>query len=412
MTSASEIIVDKQRLWQDLMQMGEVGATPTGGVRRLALTPEDKGGRDLFVAWSKEAGCAITVDAVGNIYARRGGTDDALAPVLTGSHLDSQPVAGKFDGPYGVLAGLEVIRTLNRHRIETRRPIDVVVWTNEEGARFQPPSLAAAVVSGSIAVDTALASVDSDGVRFGDALCAIGYAGERDPVRPAIHAYIEAHIEQGPILEGAHADIGVVHGIVGVHAYEVELTGRAAHTGTTPIEYRQDALLGAARIIQGVYELASRYEPGGRASVGFARITPNARSVVAEKVLLTADCRNTDDAALERMQAELVALIARVAEQGRLKVQTRNYWSVLPTHFPTTCTGAIRAAAERFGYAHQDIYSGAGHDAIHLARIAPSAMIFIPCKDGISHHEAESITPEQAEAGGNVLLHTVLALVA
>lgn len=412
MTSASELVIDIKRFWQDLMLMGEVGATPTGGVKRLALTRQDKEGRDLFVGWCTRAGCSITVDAVGNIFARRSGTDDGLAPVVTGSHLDSQPVAGKFDGPYGVLAGLEVIRTLNQHRIDTRRPIEVAVWTNEEGARFQPPSLAAAVVGGSIPVETALSSVDSDGVSFGDALRAIGYAGERDPVRPAIHAYIEAHIEQGPILEGTHADIGVVNGIVGVHAYEVELTGRAAHTGTTPIEYRQDALLGAARIIQGVHALASRYEPGGRATVAFASVSPNARSVVAEKVLLTADCRNTDDAALEHMQAELLELIDSAAQQGRLKVQTRRYWSVLPTHFPPSCTSVIRAAAERFGYAHRDIYSGAGHDAMHLARIAPAAMIFIPCKDGVSHHEAESITPEQAEAGCNVLLHTVLALAA
>jgi N-carbamoyl-L-amino-acid hydrolase len=410
MMSTSEIKVDQQRLWQDLMQMGEIGATPTGGVRRLALTTEDKAGRDLFVAWCEEAGCAVTVDAVGNIYARRDGTDPSLAPVVTGSHLDSQTVAGKFDGPYGVLAGLEVLRTLNRHRIQTRHPVDVVVWTNEEGARFQPPSLASEVVSGSITLDAALATADGDGVLFGDALRAIGYDGPRNPVRPPVHAYIEAHIEQGPILEGAHADIGVVNGIVGVHAYEIELTGRAAHTGTTPIDYRQDALLGAARIIQGVHELAGRYEPGGRASVAFARVFPNARSVVAEKVLLTADCRNTDEAELERMRVELLELVARVARRGRLEHQTRNYWSVAPTHFPATCTSAIRAAAEQFGYAHQDIYSGAGHDAIHLAKIAPSAMIFIPCKDGVSHHEAESITPEQAYAGANVLLHAVLKL--
>ena len=390
--------------------MGDVGATPTGGVRRLALSIEDKLGRDLFVRWCNDSGYGVRIDALGNIFARRHGADDALPPVLTGSHLDTQPVAGKFDGPYGVLAGLEVLRTLDRHRVETRHPVDVVVWTNEEGARFQPPSLAASVVAGSLALDAALAITDSEGVRFGDALRSIGYAGDGDPVRPDVHCYIEAHIEQGPILEGAGIDIGVVNGIVGVHAYEVELTGQAAHTGTTPLGYRRDALLGAARIIAGVHELASRYEPGGRASVAFARVSPNARSVIAEKVLLTADCRNTDDAELERMHAELLALFTHAAGQGRLALRTHEYWSVLPTHFPDLCTAPIRAAAQRLGYTCQDISSGAGHDAMHLARIAPSAMIFIPCKDGVSHHEAESIAPEQAEAGGNVLLHTLLEL--
>ena len=406
----AQIRIDKDRLWQDLEQMGAVGATPTGGVRRLALSIEDKLGRDLFVRWCVDAGYGVRIDALGNIFARRHGADAGLAPVLTGSHLDTQPVAGKYDGPYGVLAGLEVLRTLDRHQVQTLHPIEVVMWTNEEGARFQPPSLSAATVAGVLSLEEALATTDSDGVRFGDALRSIGYAGDINPVRPAVHCYIEAHIEQGPVLEGAGMDIGVVKGIVGVHAYEVELTGQAAHTGTTPIAYRRDALLGAARIVAAVNELAMRYEPGGRATVAFMRVSPNARSVIAEKVLLTADCRNTDDAQLVAMNAELLSLFARVAEQGRLELHTRNYWSVLPTHFPDLCTAPIRAAAQRLGYSYQDIHSGAGHDAVHLARIAPSAMIFIPCKDGISHHEAESITESQAEAGANVLLHTLLEL--
>jgi beta-ureidopropionase / N-carbamoyl-L-amino-acid hydrolase len=402
--------IDKSRLWRDLQQMGEVGATVTGGVRRLALSVEDKAGRDLFVGWCRDSGYQVRIDSMGNIYARRKGANEGAAPVVTGSHLDSQPVAGKYDGPYGVLAGLEALRTLDRHNVVTERPIDVVVWTNEEGARFQPPSIAAAVVAGSISPETALASVDSDGVTFGDALRSIGYAGSIDPVRPNMHCYIEAHIEQGPILEGANLDIGVVNGVVGVHAYEVELTGQSAHTGTTPIHYRKDALLGAAHIIEGVRQLARRYEPKGRASVAFLKVSPNARSVIAEKIVLTADCRNTDEVELERMRDELLQVFAESAAQEGLEVSFRNYWSVTPTQFSESCVEAVRRSASDLGYTHENIYSGAGHDAMHIARLAPSAMIFIPCKDGLSHHEAESITVDQAAAGANVLLHTLVEL--
>lgn len=404
------IRVDKARLWRDLQRMGEIGATATGGVRRLALSAEDKAGRDLFVSWCQNAGYVVRVDAVGNIYARRDGKGEAAPPVVTGSHLDSQPVAGKYDGPYGVLAGLEALRTLDQYKVATRRPIDVVVWTNEEGARFQPPSLAAAVVAGSIAPDAAFDATDSDGVRFGDALRSIGYAGTIDPVRPSMHCYIEAHIEQGPILELTCRDIGVVKGVVGVHAYQVELTGQGAHTGTTPTSYRKDALVGAAHIIEGVRKLAIRYEPKGRASVAFVQVSPNARSVIAERVTLTADCRNTDETELEQMRAELLSIFAEAARLERLALNIHNYWSVSPTHFSSTCIDAIRGAADRLGYTHDDIYSGAGHDAMHLARITPAAMIFIPCKDGLSHHEGESITAEQAEAGANVLLHALVEL--
>jgi N-carbamoyl-L-amino-acid hydrolase len=404
------IRIDKAQLWRDLQEMGDVGATATGGVRRLALSVEDKAGRDLFVDWCCNAGYQVRVDSVGNIYARREGANSVAAPVVTGSHLDTQPVAGKYDGPYGVLAGLEVLRTLDRHGIETEHPIEVVVWTNEEGARFQPPSLGAAVVEGSISVDVALDARDGDGVRFGDALRSIGYAGSVDVAPPKIHCYIEAHIEQGPVLEGASLDIGVVNGVVGVHAFEVELIGQGAHTGTTPICYRKDALLGAAHIIEGVRELALRHEPKGRASVAFLNVSPNARAVIAGKVALVTDCRNTDAFELERMRAEMLHLFAKSAEKEGLKVNVRSYWSVEPTRFSDVCIGAVKRAAAGLGYSYDDLYSGAGHDAMHLARITQSAMIFIPCKDGLSHHEAESITADQAAAGANVLLHTLIEL--
>jgi N-carbamoyl-L-amino-acid hydrolase len=401
---------DKNRLWTDLQAMGDVGATPTGGVRRLALSVEDKAGRELFEKWCRDSNYALRVDTMGNIYARREGNDASAAPVMTGSHLDSQPVAGKYDGPFGVLAGLEVLRTLDRHGVATHRPIDVVVWTNEEGARFQPPSLAAAVVAGSIEPAVAYDTRDSEGARFEDALRSIGYVGSIDAVRPPVHSYVEAHIEQGPVLEKAGIAIGVVHGVVGVHAYQVELIGKAAHTGTTPIPHRKDALLGAAHIIEGVRQLALRNEPHGRASVGYINVGPNARSVVADKVVLTADCRHTDEAKLESMRVELLELFQRSARDEGLQVSVHNYWSVAPTRFSPMCIDAVQRAAQGMGYSYEAIYSGAGHDAVHLSRIAPTAMIFIPCKDGVSHHEAESITPEQAAEGANVLLHTLLEL--
>jgi N-carbamoyl-L-amino-acid hydrolase len=406
------IQIDKMRLWADLQAMGEIGGTTTGGVRRVALTNEDKAGRDLFIHWCRESGYAVRVDMVGNIYARREGSDANAPPVVTGSHLDTQPVAGKYDGPFGVLAGLEALRTLDRHGVKTMRPLDVVVWTNEEGARFQPPSLAAAVVAGSITLNTALETRDIDGIRFGDALRSIGYEGTTDAVIPHIHSYVEAHIEQGPVLESAGTAIGVVHGVVGVHAYQVELTGQAAHTGTTPITHRKDALVGAAHIIEGVRALGLRHEPHGRASVGFLKVSPNARSVIPESVVLTADCRNTDETRLEAMRAELLELFQRAARDEGLQVKVQNYWSVAPTRFAQTCVDAIGRAAQGMGYTHDAIYSGAGHDAMHVARIAPAAMIFIPCKDGLSHHEAESITVDQAAAGANVLLHTLIELAA
>ncbi len=402
--------IDIQRLWRDLQEMGNIGATPTGGVCRLALTQEDKLARDHFIESCRQAGYAIRIDALGNIYARRAGADNTLSPVVTGSHLDSQPVAGKYDGPYGVLAGLEVLRTMDQHGIETRRPVEVVVWTNEEGARFRPTSLSSSVVAGVMPLQAALDTVDDKGIRFGDALEAIGYAGSIDPVGPPMHCYIEAHIEQGPVLERGRAEIGVVNGIVGIEAYEVELTGQAAHTGTTPIDSRRDALLGAARIITGVRQLAMRYEPVGRASVAFARIRPNARSVIADNVLLTADCRSSDDAQLDIMRTEMLSLFSDAAKAERLDLSVRQYWSVPPTHFSSSCIDAVRTATQNLGYTFQDMYSGAAHDAMHIARIAPSAMIFIPCKDGISHNEAESITVEQAQAGCNVLLHTIMAV--
>lgn len=402
--------VDAHKLWRDLQEMGSIGATPTGGVCRLALTQEDKLARDLFVDLCNQAGYCTRVDAMGNIYARRPGIDNTLPPVVTGSHLDSQPVAGKYDGPYGVLAGLEVLRTLDRHGIETHRPLDVVVWTNEEGARFRPTSLSSSVVAGVTPLQTALDTVDDNGIRFGDALETIGYAGSIDPIKPAMHCYVEAHIEQGPILERENAEIGIVGGVVGIEAYEVELIGQAAHTGTTPINSRRDALLGAAQIIAGVRQLALRHEPTGRASVAFARISPNVRSVIAENVLLTADCRSNDETQLDAMRAEMLDLFSRVAKDEQLDLQVRQYWSVPPTHFSSLCIEAVRRATKDLGYSSQDLYSGAAHDAMHIARIAPSAMIFIPCMGGISHNEAESITVEQAQAGANVLLHTLLAL--
>ncbi|NYT68219.1 M20 family metallo-hydrolase [Pusillimonas noertemannii] len=404
------LCVDGRRLWQSLEQMGELGATPTGGVRRLALSREDKLARDMFVSLCRASGYAVRIDALGNIYARRPGRDESLAPVTTGSHLDSQPVAGKYDGPYGVLAGLEALRSLDQHGVSTRRPIELIVWTNEEGARFQPVCMSSAAVAGVFPVQQALDAQDADGVCVGDALQTIGYAGPHDPVCPAMHCYIEAHIEQGPVLEREGLSIGAVEGVIGIESYEVTLTGQAAHIGTTPMSYRRDALAGAARIIHAVRQLGQAYEPAGRASCSSIQVLPNVRSVIAQQAKLTADCRHENNAQLQAMHGQLRELFTRIAEEEGLALQLDHIWTVPPTHFAPRCVEAVRAASAKWGYGVRKMYSGAAHDAMHIARIAPTGMIFIPCKDGVSHNEAELITPEDAAAGANVLLHTLVAL--
>jgi N-carbamoyl-L-amino-acid hydrolase len=402
------LAIDGARLWDSLMEMAKIGATPKGGVCRLALTDLDRQGRDLFVRWAKEAGCTIGVDRMGNVYARRAGRDDSLAPVMTGSHADSQPTGGKFDGIYGVLGGLEVIRTLNDHGIQTDRPIEVVIWTNEEGSRFAPAMVASGVFAGVFPLEYGLSRTDIDGKAMGEELARIGYAGDL-PVGKPIHAAFELHIEQGPILEAEGKTIGVVTHAQGQRWYEVEFTGQESHAGPTPMPRRKDALVAAARVIDAVNRIGLAHAPLACATVGMVQVHPNSRNVIPGRVFFTIDIRHPDDAVLAKMDAQVRAAVADAATSARVEVQRlEQIFYYAPIAFDDSCVEAVRAAAQRFGYSHRDMVSGAGHDACYLAQVAPTSMVFVPCIDGISHNEVEDATPEWIEAGCNVLLHAML----
>ena len=401
--------VNGARLWNSLMEMAKIGATPKGGVCRLALTDLDKQGRDLFVRWAKEAGCTISVDRMGNVFARRAGIDDSLPPVVTGSHADSQPTGGRFDGIYGVLGGLEVIRSLNDRGIRTRRAIETVIWTNEEGSRFAPAMVASGVFAGVFTEEYGLSRADVDGKTVGEELKRIGYAGDIPCGGRPIHAAFELHIEQGPILEAEGKTIGVVHAAQGQRWYEVVLTGQESHAGPTPMPRRRDALLGAARVIQTVNEIGLKYAPYACATVGMVQVHPNSRNVIPGRVFFTVDFRHPEDAVLAQMDADLRAAVAQIAESGKLELtKLEQIFYYKPVAFDADCVASVRAAAQRFGYSHREIVSGAGHDACYLAQVAPTSMVFVPCVGGISHNEIEDATPEWIEAGANVLLHAML----
>jgi N-carbamoyl-L-amino-acid hydrolase len=389
------------------MEMAKIGATPKGGVCRLTLTDLDRQSRDLFARWAKEAGCTLKVDAVGNMVVRRPGRDARRPAVMTGSHLDSQPTGGKFDGAYGVLAGLEVLRTLNDHAIETEAPVEVVVWTNEEGSRFAPAMMGSGTYAGVFPLEETLARKDQEGTSFGQALDSIAYRGEglADEL-PA--AYFEAHIEQGPILEAEQKTIGVVTGAQGQRWYEVTFTGQEAHAGPTPMGRRRDALLGAAKAVQLVNGIGLGFQPNACATVGMVQVHPNSRNVIPGRVWITVDLRHPEDARLTEMDKELRAGLAKIAGDAGLELAIEQIWHSPATPFAKPLVDAVRRGAERGGFAHRDIVSGAGHDAVYLARVAPTAMIFVPCEGGISHNEIENATPQDLGAGCTVLLHAIL----
>ena len=405
----SELRINGERLWASLMEMAKIGATPKGGVCRLALTDLDKQGRDLFVKWCKEAGCTVKVDQMGNIFARRAGRNDALAPVGTGSHLDSQPTGGRFDGVYGVLAGLEVIRSLNDHGIETERPIEASVWTNEEGSRFAPAMVASGVYAGVFTLEYGLSRADADGKTMGQELQRIGYAGSEPVGGRPVHAFFDTHIEQGPILEHEGQTIGVVTDAQGQRWYELILTGQDSHAGPTPMGVRRDALLGAARVIQLVNEIGLRHAPLAVSTVGMINNFPNSRNVIPGKVFLTVDFRCPDNGELTRMDAELREGVARIAQSGRLEHELKQIFQYDCVHFDESCVSMVRAGAQQLGYRTRDIVSGAGHDACYMSKVTPTAMIFVPCIGGISHNEIEDARPEWIEAGANVLFHAMRA---
>lgn len=405
---AAALRIDGARLWQSLMELARIGATPKGGVCRLALTDLDRQGRDLFVQWARAAGCSIRVDAIGNIFARRAGMDDSLPPVTTGSHIDTQPTGGKFDGNYGVLAGLEVLRTLGDAGVRTRAPLEVAVWTNEEGSRFVPVMMGSGVFAGAFTLAHALAQRDAQGTSVAEALAAIGYAGEDGPAH-AIGAYFEAHIEQGPVLEQHGCVIGVVSAALGQRWYDVTVQGMEAHAGPTPMPLRRDALLAASALVAEVNRIAMERLPHARATVGSLEVFPNSRNVIPGRVRFSVDLRAPDDEQLLEMDTALRAACERVAAERGLGIDVQQVVYFPPQPFTPHLVEAVRTHAAGLGYSAMDVVSGAGHDAVYVARMAPAAMIFVPCAGGISHNEIEDAEPAHLEAGCNVLLRAMLA---
>ena len=388
--------------------MHQFGATAKGGNCRLALTDLDAKGRDLFVRWAEAAGCTVVVDKCGNLFARRPGRDPDLAPIVMGSHLDTQPTGGKFDGVYGVLAGLEVLRTLNDHGFETDAPVEVAVWTNEEGSRFAPAMTGSGTFAGVFDLDYTLNLADVDGTTFGAELKRIGYAGETACGGRPIGAFFEAHIEQGPILEAEGKTIGVVTGAQGQRWYEVTVTGQEAHAGPTPMARRHDALLAAARMVDRVNGIGHDHLPDACATVGMLQVSPNSRNTIPGHVFFTVDFRHPDAARLASMDRALRQAVTQLAAAAGVTAELDEIWAVPAIQFDPDCVAAVRRAAEQAGYGHRDIWSGAGHDACYISGVAPTAMVFVPCEGGISHNEAENATPEDLAAGCNVLLHAVL----
>jgi N-carbamoyl-L-amino-acid hydrolase len=389
------------------MDLARIGATPKGGVCRLTLTDVDRKGRDQFVSWAKEAGLEVRHDAIGNIFARRAGSDAGAAPVVMGSHLDSQPTGGKFDGAYGVMAGLEVVRTMNDLGVRTRAPVEVASWTNEEGSRFVPTLMGSGVFAGVLSLEKILKEKDVDGITVGEALAGIGYAG-KETSHP-VGAYFEAHIEQGPVLEDTKTTIGVVQGALGQRWFDVVFTGQDSHAGPTPMELRKDALIAASRLVLEVNRIATTYPDYARGTVGHMRVKPNSRNVVPGEVRMTVDLRNAKDATLTRMTQDLEKSARAIAEQGRVGLELKEVVYFPPCEFSAGLVSSIRDSAKALGLSHRDIVSGAAHDAVYLARVAPTAMIFVPCEAGISHNEIENARPEDLAAGCDVLLRAVLA---
>ena len=408
MADLSNIRIDGSRLWDSLMEMAKIGATPKGGNKRLTLTDLDREARSLFARWCREAGLTLAVDQMGNMFARRPGRDDSLPPVMMGSHLDTQPTGGKFDGVLGVLGALEVMRSLNDLKVKTKHPIEVANWTNEEGSRFAPAMIASGVFAGVYTKDYAYALADREGLKLGDELERIGFKGDAPVGGRPIHAFFELHIEQGPILEDEKIDIGVVTHGQGQRWYEITLTGFESHAGSTPMPRRKDALLGAARIVDLVNRVGLDHPPLAVATTGMLNPYPNSRNVIPGEVFMTCEFRHPESAVLEAMDKELRAGVAEIAAKIGLTYEMKQVFNYAPVPFDPSCVDAVRRAAQSCGFTHRDIVSGAGHDACYIAQVAPTSMIFTPCVDGISHNEAETISPEWAAAGTQVLMHAVL----
>ena len=407
-TDITRLRINGERLWASLMELAQIGATPKGGVCRLTLTDLDKQGRDLVTRWAREAGMSVTIDKIGNGFMRRSGRNNSLPPIMTGSHIDTQPTGGKFDGNYGVLAGIEVVRTLNDLGIETEAPIEVAFWTNEEGSRFVPVMMGSGVFAKAFTLEHAYAARDTEGKSVRDELARIGYIGSEEPGQHPIGAYFETHIEQGPVLEDNDITIGVVQGVLGIRWFDCTVTGMEAHAGPTPMALRKDAMQVAAPIMLEVVATALRHAPHGRGTVGMVQVHPNSRNVIPGRVKFSIDLRNSTDAVVDQMADEVNAFAARLSQQSGLDVKIELVSSYSAIGFHADCIDAVARAAQQLGYTNMPVVSGAGHDAVYMAKLAPSGMIFIPCKDGISHNEIEDAKAEHITAGCNVLLHAML----
>ena len=407
--AAPTVRIDGARLWHSLMSLAAIGATSRGGCNRQALTDEDRAGREAFSQWAREAGCTVRIDEIGNVFAVRSGSDPEAAPVLMGSHLDTQATGGRFDGVYGVMAGLEVVRTLNERQVNTRRSIELVSWTNEEGCRFSPAMLGSGVVAGAYDLDFAYQREEKSGAKLKDELIRIGYRGSMPARRRPLHAAFEAHIEQGPILEAKGKTIGVVTGIQGAYWLDVALRGIASHAGPTPMEMRRDPWRAACPIVEAAFSLAAENAPWGRATIGDVKVFPGARNTVPERLVLSVDLRHPDRGTLDSIVANFRSRVEAIAASTAIGAQVEQIWHMPATQFAPELIGLIEDAAQRLGYDHQRIVSGAGHDSLHVAQFAPTAMIFVPCAGGLSHNEEESAKPEDLTAGANVLLQAVVA---
>ena len=407
-TAGQNLRINSERLWDSLMEMAKIGPGVAGGNNRQTLTDADAEGRALFQQWCEAAGMSMGLDDMGNMFATRAGTDPDALPVYVGSHLDTQPTGGKYDGVLGVLAGLEMVRTLNDLGIRTRRPIVVTNWTNEEGTRFAPAMLASGVFVGRHDRDWAYARTDAAGLNFGDELARIGWKGQEPTGARKMHAFFELHIEQGPILEAEGRDIGVVTHGQGQRWIECTVTGKAQHTGSTPMYMRHDATRGLAAVVELVHEIALSHQPHAVGAIGHVDVYPNSRNVIAGQAVFTIDFRSHVLETLQAMEAELYARAPALCAAVGVKFTSRLVGAFDPPAFDPTLVARVRDAAERLGYSHMDIVSGAGHDACWINTVTPTTMVMCPCRDGLSHNEAEEITPKWAAAGTDVLMHAVL----
>lgn len=408
MPAQSNMLIDGPALWSDLMETARFGGTPKGGICRLALSDEDKSVRTWFAQTCEALGCTVSYDSMGNQFARRAGTCDALPPIMIGSHLDTQPTGGKFDGILGVLGGVAVLRALHSADVSTRHPIEVVNWTNEEGARFTPPMLASGVFGGAFTQEFARSRPDKNGITLGEALEQTGFVGEEDCGKHPASAYFELHIEQGPVLEAEEKTIGVVQGVQAMRWYDVTVTGQDAHAGTTPMTMRSDALWSAARMIDGVHQVAMNHAPDGLSTVGIIECLPASSNVIPGSVHFTVDLRHPLDNTLEIMEKEFHQTLEAIAASCGVEFSISPTWTSDAVYFDPLCVSFVEKSAQNLGYSARKIVSGAGHDAVYVARVVPTAMIFVPCWKGISHNEAESAEPHDVTAGANVLLHAVL----